>query len=116
LARLGRPDCFLTDAHTVTVRSRRESMLCRLRPACHSPLLRALQRSKMTLSHALLPPVQVPARMEITLTETEDQLCTLLDESAHWMKEHKGISTSCRIAGGWVRDKVASSVVIVYAH
>jgi tRNA nucleotidyltransferase (CCA-adding enzyme) len=54
--------------------------------------------------------------MEITLTETEDQLCTLLDESAHWMKEHKGISTSCRIAGGWVRDKVASSVVIVYAH
>lgn len=50
--------------------------------------------------------VEVPQTLEIRLTETEDQLCRLLDECTQWMKKEKGVTTSCRIAGGWVRDKV----------
>ncbi|KAF9812226.1 hypothetical protein IEO21_06310 [Rhodonia placenta] len=44
--------------------------------------------------------------MEIHLTEQESQLCTLLDECTQYMKETEGIETTCRIAGGWVRDKL----------
>ncbi|KAH9947968.1 hypothetical protein B0H21DRAFT_821480 [Amylocystis lapponica] len=44
--------------------------------------------------------------MEITLTDAEDQLCTLLDDCTKNMKESQGLETSCRIAGGWVRDKL----------
>jgi hypothetical protein len=49
-----------------------------------------------------------PEKMEIKLTDTENQVCTLLDECTRQMKEDKGLETSCRIAGGWVRDKVNS--------
>ena len=49
--------------------------------------------------------------MEIKLTEQEDELCALLDECTRSMKEGEGIETSCRIAGGWVRDKVLSCLV-----
>ena len=48
----------------------------------------------------------IPKHMEITLTEQEDELCKLLDECTKTLKESEGIETSCRIAGGWVRDKV----------
>ncbi|KAJ7923015.1 hypothetical protein B0H13DRAFT_1603054 [Mycena leptocephala] len=44
--------------------------------------------------------------MKIELTEVENQLCTLLDECCTDLKESKGLDTSCRIAGGWVRDKL----------
>lgn len=44
--------------------------------------------------------------MEIQLTEVEDRVCTLLDGCTKWMKAEHGMDTSCRIAGGWVRDKV----------
>ncbi|PCH33236.1 hypothetical protein WOLCODRAFT_159930 [Wolfiporia cocos MD-104 SS10] len=44
--------------------------------------------------------------MEIMLTEQEDRLCTLLDQCTKEMKERDGLETSCRIAGGWVRDKL----------
>ncbi|RDX56319.1 hypothetical protein OH76DRAFT_1414683 [Lentinus brumalis] len=44
--------------------------------------------------------------MAIKLTEEEDTLCNLLDECTCAMKEAEGIQTSCRIAGGWVRDKL----------
>ncbi|GBE78504.1 CCA tRNA nucleotidyltransferase, mitochondrial [Sparassis crispa] len=44
--------------------------------------------------------------MEIKLTEAEDELCTLLDECTRRIKEKKGLETTCRIAGGWVRDKL----------
>ncbi|OCH92693.1 hypothetical protein OBBRIDRAFT_726351 [Obba rivulosa] len=47
--------------------------------------------------------------MEVRLTETEDQLCTLLDECTRRLKEEKGTQTACRIAGGWVRDKLLGS-------
>ncbi|KAI0358943.1 poly A polymerase C-terminal region-like protein [Trametes cingulata] len=49
---------------------------------------------------------QVPKMLEIKLTAEEDELCTLLDQCTRHMKETEGIETSCRIAGGWVRDKV----------
>lgn len=44
--------------------------------------------------------------MEIKLTEVEDRVCTLLDDCTKWMKNEHNLDTSCRIAGGWVRDKV----------
>ncbi|CAE6448515.1 unnamed protein product [Rhizoctonia solani] len=44
----------------------------------------------------------------ITLTKEEDSICTLLDEFANHLRgsgeEYKGVE--CRIAGGWVRDKL----------
>ncbi|KAH9927468.1 uncharacterized protein BXZ73DRAFT_90738 [Epithele typhae] len=43
--------------------------------------------------------------MEIKLTPVEDELCTLVDEFTQKLKEQR-IETSCRIAGGWVRDKL----------
>lgn len=51
--------------------------------------------------------VHIPEIMEIKLSEDEAKLCTLLDECTQWMREKKGLETSCRIAGGWVRDKVS---------
>ncbi|KAJ7151520.1 hypothetical protein C8R46DRAFT_1166436 [Mycena filopes] len=44
--------------------------------------------------------------MKIELTDVENQLCTLLDECCADLKNTKGLETSCRIAGGWVRDKL----------
>ncbi|KAF7340077.1 tRNA nucleotidyltransferase [Mycena venus] len=49
---------------------------------------------------------QIPGDMKIELTGVENQLCTFLDECCTDLKENKSISTSCRIAGGWVRDKL----------
>ncbi|KAI0825228.1 hypothetical protein BC628DRAFT_1320460 [Trametes gibbosa] len=47
--------------------------------------------------------------LEIKLTDDENELCTLLDQCTRHMKESEGIETSCRIAGGWVRDKLLGS-------
>ncbi|KAI0638969.1 hypothetical protein C8Q77DRAFT_1078625 [Trametes polyzona] len=52
---------------------------------------------------------QLPTMMEIKLTTEEDELCTLLDQCTRHMKETEDIETSCRIAGGWVRDKLLGS-------
>jgi hypothetical protein len=49
-------------------------------------------------------------RSEVALTELEAQICQLLDECTQKLKAEKNIATSCRIAGGWVRDKVSSYV------
>ena len=57
---------------------------------------------KSPVSSRILP----PAKMEIKLTDIEDQVCTLLDECTQQMKNENGMTTSCRVAGGWVRDKV----------
>ncbi|KAJ7225993.1 hypothetical protein GGX14DRAFT_642289, partial [Mycena pura] len=48
----------------------------------------------------------VPGERKIELTDIENRLCTLIDECCADLKETKGINTSCRIAGGWVRDKL----------
>ncbi|KAI0651437.1 hypothetical protein C8Q79DRAFT_899091 [Trametes meyenii] len=47
--------------------------------------------------------------LEIKLTKEEDELCTLLDQCTRHLKDAEGIETSCRIAGGWVRDKLLGS-------
>ncbi|EGO02775.1 hypothetical protein SERLA73DRAFT_176148 [Serpula lacrymans var. lacrymans S7.3] len=45
-------------------------------------------------------------KSEIELTEAENEVCTLLDECTRNLRDEHGITTSCRIAGGWVRDKL----------
>lgn len=57
-----------------------------------------------TPTHTRVP---LPENLAVHLTEKEDQICALLDDCTKWMKESRGQETSCRIAGGWVRDKVA---------
>ncbi|KAK2461707.1 hypothetical protein APHAL10511_006170 [Amanita phalloides] len=42
----------------------------------------------------------------IQLTNTEDQICTLLDACATHLKDENIANVTCRIAGGWVRDKL----------
>jgi tRNA nucleotidyltransferase (CCA-adding enzyme) len=49
--------------------------------------------------------IDIPKEMTVTLSEDEERLCALLDECTRHLAE-KGTRTSCRIAGGWVRDKV----------
>ena len=51
------------------------------------------------------------AKTKLKLTKEEDQLCTLLDECTKHIKETKGLETECRIAGGWVRDKVHAATL-----
>ncbi|THH17212.1 hypothetical protein EW146_g3555 [Bondarzewia mesenterica] len=55
--------------------------------------------SFQTISSVRTPVLE---KMEIKLTEVEEQLCTLLDECTKHLSEEKGINTSCRIAGGWL--------------
>jgi hypothetical protein len=50
--------------------------------------------------------VEAPKQMEIVLTDTESQICALFDECTQFLKKRFSIDTSCRVAGGWVRDKV----------
>lgn len=66
---------------------------------------RSIQSRPMHLRNALNR-IEIPANMEVKLSEVEDDICTLLDECTQHMKREKGLDTSCRIAGGWVRDKV----------
>lgn len=58
--------------------------------------------------------VQVPQMLEIKLTDEENEICTLLDQCTRHLKETEGTETSCRIAGGWVRDKVSLNKPVVY--
>ncbi|OSD05776.1 hypothetical protein PYCCODRAFT_1443155 [Trametes coccinea BRFM310] len=51
----------------------------------------------------------MPEKLQITLTQEEDELCALLDQCTRHLKETESIETSCRIAGGWVRDKLLGS-------
>ncbi len=56
-----------------------------------------------------LPPIRpTNSSAAITLTPDEDRLCTLLDECTKSLKETRPdlAPIECRIAGGWVRDKV----------
>ena len=69
------------------------------------PLLRPVQRSRSFYWNR----VSIPRKMNVQLTAEEDELCTLLDQCTRAMKEAEGIETTCRIAGGWVRDKVCAS-------
>ena len=58
-----------------------------------------------------MPPVAVPDTLEIHLTDVESSICDLLNDCSHHLKEERGILVTCRIAGGWVRDKVLAVIV-----
>ncbi|KAG7090796.1 hypothetical protein E1B28_009880 [Marasmius oreades] len=53
--------------------------------------------------------IAIPDEMKIELTETEEKICILLDKCRKHLQEVKEIHTECRIAGGWVRDKLLGS-------
>lgn len=67
----------------------------------------------MSLKHTALGRVDIPEEMTIRLTDVEAQICTLFDDCSKYLKAENGIETSCRIAGGWVRDKVNTSCLSV---
>ncbi|KAI0271652.1 hypothetical protein BC834DRAFT_967099 [Gloeopeniophorella convolvens] len=52
--------------------------------------------------------IAIPAQPDIHLSDTEAQLCTLLDDCTQQLAAN-GHPTTCRIAGGWVRDKLLGS-------
>lgn len=54
--------------------------------------------------------IHLPDGARVHLSQHESDLCTLLDECTAWMKEEKGMDITCRVAGGWVRDKVNKRV------
>jgi tRNA nucleotidyltransferase (CCA-adding enzyme) len=58
-------------------------------------------------THIERNPVPIPDHLDICLTDVEAQLCVLLDDCTKHLAEN-GIHTACRIAGGWVRDKVGT--------
>ncbi|TDL28902.1 hypothetical protein BD410DRAFT_781466 [Rickenella mellea] len=53
-------------------------------------------------------PAKPPQAMSVKLTDVEQQVCDLLDECKRDLEE-KGQRVECRIAGGWVRDKLLGS-------
>ncbi|KIY45512.1 hypothetical protein FISHEDRAFT_76687 [Fistulina hepatica ATCC 64428] len=53
-------------------------------------------------THYVQRRVTVPPKFKIELEDVEDRICTLLDECTQQLKSEKSISTSCRIAGGWL--------------
>jgi tRNA nucleotidyltransferase (CCA-adding enzyme) len=71
-----------------------------------TPHIRAMSRSVSSKhAHINRNPIPIPDRLDIRLTDVESQLCNLLDDCTKHLAEN-GVHTSCRIAGGWVRDKV----------
>jgi tRNA nucleotidyltransferase (CCA-adding enzyme) len=44
--------------------------------------------------------------MKVELNDVEDRICELFDDCSKYLRKEKGTTTTCRIAGGWVRDKV----------
>lgn len=71
-----------------------------------TPHIHAMSRS-VSFKHAHIErnSIPIPDRLDIRLTDVESQLCNLLDDCTKHLAEN-GVHTSCRIAGGWVRDKV----------
>jgi tRNA nucleotidyltransferase (CCA-adding enzyme) len=60
----------------------------------------------MSMRQSIPARTPVAEKLEIRLTKTENSICELLDECVKFLREEKGVRTSCRAAGGWVRDKV----------
>lgn len=60
----------------------------------------------MSLRNLPVHRVTIPSEMHVQLTETEDQICKLLDNYVNESQADAPTKTVCRIAGGWVRDKV----------
>jgi hypothetical protein len=74
--------------------------------ALATPHIRVMSHS-VSFKHAHIDrnSIPIPDRLDIRLTDVESQLCNLLDDCTKHLAEN-GVHTSCRIAGGWVRDKV----------
>ncbi|KAK1226962.1 CCA tRNA nucleotidyltransferase, mitochondrial [Marasmius sp. AFHP31] len=53
--------------------------------------------------------ILIPEDMKVELTEMEEKICGLLDQCTKHLQRTEGIHTECRIAGGWVRDKLLGS-------
>jgi tRNA nucleotidyltransferase (CCA-adding enzyme) len=63
-------------------------------------------RRVMSLRTSHVGRIAIPAEMKVELTDVEDRICMLFDDCSKYLTKEKGINTTCRIAGGWVRDKV----------
>ncbi|KAJ3789687.1 hypothetical protein GGU10DRAFT_283680, partial [Lentinula aff. detonsa] len=63
----------------------------------------------ISLKDVTVDRVMAPHELKIELTDTEEKICGLLDKCRDYLQAEKGISTTCRIAGGWVRDKLLGS-------
>jgi hypothetical protein len=50
--------------------------------------------------------IDIPSEMKVELNDVEDRICELFDDCSKYLRKEKGTATTCRIAGGWVRDKV----------
>ncbi|KAF7986165.1 hypothetical protein HWV62_38552 [Athelia sp. TMB] len=61
------------------------------------------------LRAATLNRVAPPEIMAIDVTSEENEVFTLLDECTQYLAKEHGLTTSCRVAGGWVRDKLLGS-------
>ena len=70
----------------------------RMRALTRTMSLRAIAASRTRVT-PILPPA-------VHLNEVEKKLCSLLDEFVQHLKQQDDIQTTCRFAGGWVRDKV----------
>lgn len=70
----------------------------RMQTLARTMSLRSIAASRTRVT-PILPPV-------VHLNEVEHKLCSLLDEFVQHLEQQDGIQTTCRFAGGWVRDKV----------
>jgi tRNA nucleotidyltransferase (CCA-adding enzyme) len=50
--------------------------------------------------------VQLPPGAGVNLTDAEEEICSLFNDCTKRLEMEHNIHTECRIAGGWVRDKV----------
>lgn len=110
-------ELLISRAHPLasTTSHRQPCRLCMLRTP--SGLFSHLARSSFTSptpfqSPRLVRSVMLVSDRQITLTAEEDRLCSLLDDfKAHVQQtEPESPQVECRIAGGWVRDKVRQSL------
>lgn len=71
------------------------------------PLAQTIMNASRRLYYTVSPARPFPS-LEVQLTEKESELCALLAECAKSIHEAQPEIplVECRIAGGWVRDKV----------
>ncbi|KAF9787018.1 hypothetical protein BJ322DRAFT_1053244 [Thelephora terrestris] len=64
---------------------------------------RTMSLRSITASRKRITPILPPV---VHLNDVEGRLCSLLNEFVEHLKQQDGIQTTCRFAGGWVRDKL----------
>ncbi|KAH8834931.1 hypothetical protein DL96DRAFT_1665961 [Flagelloscypha sp. PMI_526] len=50
--------------------------------------------------------VLAPETPKVELNDVEDRICSIFNEYTTFLKTSENLDTECRIAGGWVRDKL----------